>query len=207
MVEMITKVYNFSKGFTLVEVLVTLMISLVLISGIISVLMSSKQSYLRKENTSQMQENLRVVADLLRKELSMAESVQQGSNEDGIIVTYRGGDGVFNCLGHPVPSGNVVSYFHVKKNTLYCSSLHPVAPESKQPLVEGITAMRIQYGVDSDEDGQVDGYTGSPGDWNTVVSARIVLRLLDSASRQQPEVTLTVAMRPRIFSRLKGDCQ
>lgn len=194
-----------NQGFTLVEILVALSLSLVLIGGMLSVLLSSKQSYLRKDSITQMQENLRVTADLLRKNLSMAESVLQGSNENGIVVTYGGGEGVLNCLGHPVSSGSVVSYFYVKNNALYCSSAYPVAPGSQQPLVEGITAMQVQYGVDSDEDGQVDGYAGSPGDWNAVVSARIALRLLDPASPQQPEVTLTVAMRPRIFARLKGD--
>jgi len=193
-----------NQGFTLVEILVALSLSLVLIGGMLSVLLSSKQSYLRKDHLTLMQENLRVTADLLRKNLSMTESVLQGSNENGIVVTYRGGEGVLNCLGHPVSSGNIVSYFYVKNKALYCSSAYPVASGSQQPLVEGIAAMRVQYGVDSDEDGQVDGYTGSPGDWNTVVSARIALQLLDPASAQQPEVSLTVAMRPRIFSRLKG---
>lgn len=193
------------KGFTLVEILVALSLSLVLIGGMLSVLLSSKQAYLRKDNIALMQENLRVAADLLRKSLSMAESVRQESDEQGIVVTYSGGEGVSNCLGHPVSSGSVVSYFYVKNNALYCSSAYPVASGSQQPLVEGIAAMRVQYGVDSDEDGQVDGYTGSPGDWNTVISARIALHLLDPASQQQPEVTLTVAMRPRIFSRLEGD--
>lgn len=193
-----------NQGFTLVEILVALSLSLVLIGGMLSVLLSSKQSYLRKDNIAQMQDNLGVTADLLRKNLSMAESVLPGSNENGIVVTYRGGEGVLNCLGHPVSSGSVVSYFYTKKNALYCSLAYPVVSGSQQPLVEGITAMRVQYGVDSDEDGQVDRYTGSPEDWNTVISARIALQLLDPGSPQQPEVTLTVAMRPRIFSRLKG---
>lgn len=190
------------RGITLVEILIALLISLVLISGMISVLLSSKQSYLRKEKMSHFQENLRVASESLRKVLSMAESVQQDSNQDEIIVTYSGGDGVVNCLGHPVSSGSVVSYFYVRNSALYCSSAYPIVPGSHQPLVEGIAAMRIQYGVDSDEDGQVDEYTTSPGDWNKVISTRIALRLLDSGSYQQPEVILTVAMRPRIFSRL-----
>lgn len=189
-------------GFTLVEILVALSISLILIGGMISVLLSSKQSYLRKENISQMQENLRVASDWLRKIISMAESVQPGSSGDGIIVSYSGEGGAVNCLGNTVSTVSVVNYFYVKNNALYCSSAYPVVPGSQQPLVDGIAAMQLQYGVDSDGDGQVDQYTGSPADWSSVISARIFLRLLDPASRQQPEITLTVAMRPRIFSRL-----
>jgi type IV pilus assembly protein PilW len=153
-----------------------------------------------------MQENLRVASELIKKVLSMAEAVQQDSNGDRIIVTYSGGDGIVNCLGNSVSSGMAVSYFYVRKNALYCSSAYPVVPGSEQPLVDGITAMRVHYGVDSNEDGQVDEYTDSPGDWNTVIGARIVLQLLNSTS-QQPEVTLTVAMRLRVFSRLKRGFQ
>lgn len=196
-----------SNGFTLIEILVALSISIVLLGGMVSVLLSSKQSYLRKETIGHMQENLRLASELIRKVLSMAEAVQQDSNGDRIIVTYSGGDGIVNCLGNPVSSGKAVSYFHVRKNALYCSSAYPVVPGSEQLLVNGITAMRVHYGVDSDDDGQVDRYTGSPGNWNTVIGARVILRLSDSTSQQQPEVTLTVAMRPRVFSRLKRGFQ
>ncbi len=195
---------NKNNGFTLIEILVTLSVSLILISGMVSVLLSSKQSYLRKENINQTQENLRIVSELFRNILSMAEAVHMDSNENQIIVSYSGGDGVVDCLGQAVAAGPVVNYFFISNGTFYCSPIYPATPGSRQPLIENVVAMRIEYGVDSDKDGQVDGYTGSPMDWNAIISARVLLRLLDSASQRQPEVTLTVAMRPRIFSRLKG---
>lgn len=201
------KIWQKSKGFTLIEILVALSISLVLISGMISVLISSKQSYLRKENINQMQENLRVTSELFRKILSMAEAVHLDSNENQIIVSYSGGEGAINCLGNPVLSGKVFSYFYVNNNSLYCSSTYPVISESTQPLADGITAIQFLYGVDSDHDGQVDRYVRSPEDWHTVISVRVVFRLADLAPQQQSEVSLTVAMRPIIFSRLKGDFQ
>lgn len=198
------KAGNKNNGFTLIEILVTLSVSLILISGMVSVLLSSKQSYLRKENINQAQENLRVVSELLRNVLSMTEAVHMDSNRNQIIVSYSGGGGVVNCLGQTVATGRVVNYFFINKNTFYCSPIYPATPGSQQPLIESVMVMRIEYGVDSDKDGQVDGYTGLPMDWDAVISARVLLRLLDSVSQRQPEVTLTVAMRPRIFSRLKG---
>lgn len=202
---MVSNRYRLKTGFTLVEILVALAISLLLISGLISVLLSSKQSYLRKETINQMQENLRVASDSLRKIISMAESVEEGSSQAGIIVNYSGGEGMLNCLGQPVSSGHIVSYFHVKKDVLYCSSRYPPTAGSQQALVEGISAMQVAYGVDSDGDGQLDEYMSLPKKWNAVISVRILLRLIDSGSQQRPEVTLTVAMRPRIFARLAGD--
>ncbi|CDI03864.1 exported hypothetical protein [Candidatus Competibacter denitrificans Run_A_D11] len=201
---MMIKIY-LKRGFSLVEILVALSISLILLSGMISVLLSSKQSYLRKESLSYMQENLRVASELLRKTLSMAESVQQGSNENQIIIDYSGGKGVFNCLGQPVLSGKVVSYFDVQNNSLYCSSAYPIISGARQPLVDGVRTMRILYGIDSNADGAVERYVSSSVDWTTVISARVTLELLDSAVQRQPEVTLTIGMRPRIFARLKAD--
>lgn len=146
--EMNRIIRNRNNGFTLIEILVALSISLVLIGGMFSVLLSSKQSYLRKDSLNQMQENLRVASNLLRNVLSMTESVREGSHQDGIIVAYSGGTGVFNCLGNRsllVPSSVI---FMSKKSALYCSSAYPIVPGSQQPLVEGIAAMQVQYGLD-----------------------------------------------------------
>lgn len=192
-------------GFSLVEILVTLSISLLLISGMISVLLSSKQAYLRKENVNQIQENVRAASTSLQKIISMAEQVHPSSNDREIIVLYQGGYQTQNCLGQPVITGNAINYFYVKKNTLYCSSSYPITTGSQQPLVEGIAAMRVQYGIDVNKDAQVDLYVERPKDWDTVISARFLLSLLDLNAHRQPEVTLTVAMRPRIFLRQSGE--
>lgn len=191
-----------SDGFTLVEILVTLLISAFLLSGVISIALSSKQSYRVKENVGRMQENLRLSSEILRRTLSMAESLHHNSDTDRIIVNYTGGSGVVNCLGNVAASGLVVNHFYVRNNTLYCGTSYPATPGSDQPLVDGVARMTVQYGVDTNNQGQVDRYTDAPADWNQVISARITLRLLDPASSQRPEVVLTVAMRPRIFARL-----
>lgn len=189
-------------GFTLVEVLVALAISVLLMSGVISVLLSSKQAYLRREVINHMQENLRVATYSLKKAIGRSESIEQGSNQAGIVISYNPHQEDLNCLGQPVTAGHIIGYFYVDKGALYCSVSYPPTAISQQPLVEGIAAIQFQYGVDTNDDGQVDGYGHLPADRHKIISIRVLLRLLDTASNPLPEVTLTIAMRPRIFSRL-----
>ncbi|MDG4550127.1 MAG: PilW family protein [Candidatus Contendobacter sp.] len=191
-----------AAGFTLIEILVTLSISAFLLSGVISIFLSSQQSYRVKEAMGRAQENLQLASEILSRTLSMAESLHPDSGPDQIIVNYTGGAGVVNCLGQPAPPGVVVNRFYVGNQALHCGTAYPAKPGSDQPLVEGMARMRIRYGVDERHRGQADRYVDAPGDWNQVVSARITLRLLDSPSPRHPDVVLTVAMRPRIFSRL-----
>lgn len=193
---------RWAAGFTLIEILVTVLISAFLLSGVISIFLSSQQSYRVKEAMGRAQESLQWSSEILYRTLSMAESLHPDSSPDQIIVNYAGGAGVVNCLGQPAPSGVVVNHFYVRNQALHCGTAYPATPGSDQPLVEGVARMTIQYGVDERHRGQADRYVDAPGDWNQVVSARITLRLLDSPSSRRPEVTLTVAMRPRIFSRL-----
>lgn len=191
-------------GFTLIETTVTLLISAFLLSGIVGMMMGSKQSYLFKENIGQIQENLQFSSAILTRTISMAEAVHQDSNAEQIIISYSGGEGVNDCLGKAVVSGVVVNHFYVKKNTLYCRTAYPAMQGQEQPLINDVARITVQYGVDEGQHGQADRYTGKPNDWSAVISVRIVLQLLNSSGSLLPPVTLTVAMRPRIFSRLNG---
>ena len=82
-----------TNGFTLIEVMVAVLISAFLFGGVISILLSNKQSYLVKQNVERMQENLRLSSAILTRTLSMAESVHQDSNAEQVIVSYSGGEG------------------------------------------------------------------------------------------------------------------
>ena len=191
-------------GFTLIEVTVTLLISAFLLSGIVGMMMGSKQSYLFKENIGQIQENLQSSSAILTRTISMAETVHQDSNAEQVIISYSGGEGVNDCLGKGVVSGLVVNHFYVKKNTLYCRAAYPAMVGPEQLLINDVARITVQYGVDEGRHGQADRYTSEPDDWSAVINVRIILQLLNSSGSLLPPVTLTVAMRPRIFSRLNG---
>jgi type IV pilus assembly protein PilW len=59
------------RGMTLVEIMVAITISLVLLSGVMQIFLSSKQTYRMNEELARLQENGRVVVDLLSQDIRM----------------------------------------------------------------------------------------------------------------------------------------
>ena len=59
-------------GFTIVEIMIALLLSVVLLGGVVQVYSSSKQSYRVAENVARMQENSRFAMNILTKEIRMA---------------------------------------------------------------------------------------------------------------------------------------
>jgi type IV pilus assembly protein PilW len=59
------------QGLTLVELMISLVLSLVIMAGAISIFMGSKETFNLEEDLSRVQENFRYIADRLTKDLSM----------------------------------------------------------------------------------------------------------------------------------------
>ena len=66
--------YNiFQQGFSMVELMVAMVLTLVLITGIIQVFNSSKQTYRTQDDVIQIQENGRFALDILERHIRMAD--------------------------------------------------------------------------------------------------------------------------------------
>jgi type IV pilus assembly protein PilW len=59
-------------GFSLIELLVAMVLGLILMSGVISVFINSKQGYVQQDASSQMQENARFALEMINRETRMA---------------------------------------------------------------------------------------------------------------------------------------
>ncbi|MBL1293326.1 MAG: PilW family protein [Thiotrichales bacterium] len=75
-----TKLSNKLTGFSLVELMVAITISVVLLTGLIQVYMSAKRSYLIQDSIARMQENGRYAVNLLNRDLRLAGYM--GGNAD-----------------------------------------------------------------------------------------------------------------------------
>ncbi len=84
-----------SQGFTLLEVLVAIVISVILLGGAIKMLSSGKRVYAMQSELAQMQTNARFVMDELNQEVRMA--------------------GYFGCSGTP-PTGEIINPFYGSEN-------------------------------------------------------------------------------------------
>lgn len=66
------KVKLYQKGFSLVELMVALLLSLFLVSGVTGMYLSSKQTYRMNDNLSRVQESLRFSLEFLSRDIRMA---------------------------------------------------------------------------------------------------------------------------------------
>ena len=163
-------------GFSLVEVMVALVISLFLIAGVIQLFIGSKQAYRFHEALSRIQENGRFALQAMTRDILMAgfqfptplppspapPSPNNAVESTGNNITVRWSD-----PGAAPPQCTAVGGI--------CTRSYSIAPSTSgiagatslflqsdgganQELVEGVEAMQILYGVciDTDADNNID---------------------------------------------------
>lgn len=74
-----------SRGFTLIEVLITLAISGVIMTGVYTAFKSQQDSYLAQEQVAEVQQNIRASLDLLVRDLRMAGFRGNGGSNADIL--------------------------------------------------------------------------------------------------------------------------
>lgn len=84
------KVARVSLGFTLIEVLITLAISGVIMTGVYTAFKSQQDSYLAQEQVAEMQQNIRAGLDMMVRDVRMAGFDPEGSAGAGITTASAG---------------------------------------------------------------------------------------------------------------------
>jgi type IV pilus assembly protein PilW len=82
--------HKYLRGFTIVEMMISLLLSSILLAGVVQIYASSKQSYRLTENVSRMQENSRFAMNILTKEIRMA-GFSPCPRTDEVAITLTGG--------------------------------------------------------------------------------------------------------------------
>ncbi len=83
------------KGFTLVELMITMVISLIIMGAIFSAYQIQQKTYAAQNQVTEMQQNIRVAMDFLLREIRMAgydpaQNVMKESNNYGILEATIG---------------------------------------------------------------------------------------------------------------------
>lgn len=184
----VTNLHRENHGFTIIEVMVAMVISLVLLLGVINIFMASNTSHTLQNGVARLQENARFALDIMARSISMAglqtnpafaaapDTTDGGGNaHDRISVNYTSPT---DCLGNPAAGGIATDSFYLQDDpvtnisNLYCNN---------QPLVEGIESMQILYGQDNNADGIADSYVAADqvSDWGSssggITSIRIAI--------------------------------
>lgn len=191
------------SGLTLIEIMVSLVISLFLIAGVIQLFVSSKQTYRSQDALSRIQENGRMAMEGMAADIRMA-----GYAPPGIVLptaAIAGNSASVQISGNTIPRDNITVSWVDNSNQ---SRIYAIATSSNTPdcanagtaltlnangggvqeLVEGVEGMRVLYGscspVDVDGNGINDSMVvtspfyqqaSNVSNWNSVCSIRVHL--------------------------------
>jgi type IV pilus assembly protein PilW len=176
-----------SAGFSLVELMVALVLSLLILGGVIAVYMNNSDTARFQTGVMRTMENGRFAIDVLSRTLRMAGyddpdvggsvgavfvSGTTGSTgtsftqsdlntgADTVSVTYEGGTEIRDCQGGATSSSSTVTnQYAVSTDASGVSHLVcNTANDNGQPLAEGVEDMQILYGLDVGGNGVPDRY-------------------------------------------------
>ena len=97
-----------SAGFSLIELMIAMLIGLIILSGVIQIVISSKRSYLDNQAISQIQENARFALDTLGREVKVAGYFGCMPLDDGEVESVVAGYANYLTRGNELPSVEVI---------------------------------------------------------------------------------------------------
>ncbi len=203
-------------GFTLVEVMVAITLSLILIAGVIQVYISSKESFRVQNELARLQENQRIAIEFLQNDIRRAGfNLPNGTKKIVEANTINGEDGASDqveiayksdtdCLGQDTvaeDNGIAINRYFVDQNTDQLMCLGN-GGDVAQPIADGIESMQILLGENTnftDDTPQLPSanqYVNISQNTNTnkVVSIRIALlsRSTNPLKKQAVQETFTL---------------
>lgn len=181
-------------GYTIIEIMVAMVISLILLLGVIEIFMGSRTSYTLQNGVARLQENARYALDIMSRNIGMAgynasESIVSANTLDNesentslgftqalntasdvIEITYESST---DCLGNAT-GGTATDRYYIAGTTLMCLGNGNV---TAGPLADGIENMQFLYGEDTDADKVANIYVSADNvsTWTNIVSVRIAL--------------------------------
>ncbi len=173
------------SGFTLIELMIAMVLGLILIGAVITVFLSTQQSYRLKTNFDNSQEALRFASHAILRVVQTSQSViSEDSTASRLNVDILGRDGALDCVGNPVPEGAIFRntfYLPEGGDTLICEINGAGAPSTEFELVEGVEGVIFRYADAKDDTAPVADADYKPYDdvdaWGNVRSVRTTLRM------------------------------
>jgi len=212
-------------GITLVEIMVSLAVSMFILSGVIGVFIGNKQSFRVQQNMAAIQENGRFALDAITRSTRMAgfQGVDAGEWVLGPLTTAYGGvdalsgtDGAgtasdtitlvysapdanqVDCQGNYTTAGNLVYATYSIATTATTSDLQCSTAANGTgavTLVEDIENMQFLYGIDTDGDSVANKYDSISG--ITAADDIVAIKIAMLARSPDDNVALATESRTR----------
>ena len=191
------------QGFTLIELMIALTISLVLLLVIGTTFVSSRQAFRVQEDNARIQESGGFALEILGRSIKQAGHADfpftgfkvefdgtaitgtagAGTAADTLTIQYDGAIDDRDCEGNQVTAtGNIIqNHFNIDAvnarlqcdGTISAAPAAPAAPPSGIELVENVEDLQVLYGLDTNGDQSANQYVALPADWDQVVTARV----------------------------------
>lgn len=205
------------SGLSLVELMISVLISFVLIIAVMQVMLSSMRSGRSSNDVSRIQESGRIALEILGRSIRLAGARNNpdlafsgtplagidGSSgaPDAFTVQYEAAaGGENNCNGNPVTAGALVT----NAFTVDAVANPPTLKCNGTVIVDNVEDMQIGYGIDVEPDGVIDSYTAAPSDFSTVSSVRIELLVRGPSSNVAAQNTQTYTLNGATVTRTDG---
>jgi len=183
---------NRQTGLTLVEILVSLTLGILILSGVMQISMANKESSRLQGEINFVQTNIRTATQMVTRDIHMAgfktdmtktlsaprlAAVMSNTGDDEITIAYQSDT---DCLGQATPAAaagqvpTAVNRYFTQNQRLMCEGNSPGS--TPQPLVDGVEGMQILFGENTDGDGITPNQYVSAPVMSRVVAVRIAIR-------------------------------
>ena len=181
-----------SRGFTLIELMIALVLGLLMIGATVTVFISNQQTSRVKTELGNAQEAFRFASQTIMRVVQQGSEIRDPEGEGLLRVEITPGDGKVDCLGRSVDGVyKVFNTFSINNaGELLCHVVavdiddNPTGPGDTVVLVEGLDAgpgrSEFTFGVADVVDGYwknntLWGEAGDVDEWHNVRSVRVRL--------------------------------
>ncbi len=184
------------KGATLIELLVALVICAIVIAAIYRLFIVQTRAYTVQDQVVEVQQTVRSAMEILLRDLRMT-----GYDDDSIASTVT--------IGTPIPviadnsitvcyeynlQGYQVAYWTDASLTLFRQQTVNGVAQPADILLQNVNNLAFTYGIDTDEDGDVDSWVASAGvGTSKVIAVRVSLTARPTSTN--PDVQTRVSPR------------
>lgn len=174
------------KGVSLIELLVALVICGIVVAGAYRFFITQTRAYSVQDQVIEAQQNVRLAMEILLRDLRMA-----GCDDDSMKSTITITDPI---VAPPQEDSIILSYEHYDKTTLqyqkhtvsYRREMNPSrlirqltineVAGSPDVLLENVDAFKLTYGIDTNEDGEMNRWVPAEKvEKNKVMAVEVVL--------------------------------
>ncbi|GHD64570.1 PilW family protein [Jeongeupia chitinilytica] len=162
---------NASRGFTLIELMVTMAISLVVLLAVSELYMSTRQAYRIQNMQNHLSEDGRFALSMLQRVIgqagyradptaAMATDRISGNSSTSVAIKFTAdGTNQIDCDGRAAAAGATTLTVALSSGKLQCGSTDWVAPTGSGGGSE-VADFKLQYGIDT-----VDAIPATPADF------------------------------------------